>query len=168
MLKAAENCVSLFDGSDNCMAASQGSHFTRPGRFIWHYIRAQRGLFLVLAAAVILASTCAVVAQYQMKVLVDAMTAGRQSAAVWSAFFVFIALIAAESGLWRFSATLTCRGTIRVGVDMRLDLFDYLSGQSIVGPANYRNGREFRRANQHCRVANSAAVDRLRRRYHDF
>jgi ATP-binding cassette subfamily B protein len=78
------------------------------------------------------AAGCAVGVQYQMKLLVDAMAGtGGPSAGVWAALGLFVLLIAAESMLWRLSGWLTCRTTIGVGVQLRLDLFDYLSGQSI-------------------------------------
>jgi ATP-binding cassette subfamily B protein len=107
-------------------------HLVRPGRFIWHYVLQHRLGFSVLAAAVISASACAIAAQYQMKLLVDGMSAERHVAAVvWAPFGVFIGLLGLESLLLRLSAILTCRLTIRIGVTIRFDLFTYLSGQSI-------------------------------------
>jgi len=82
--------------------------------------------------AVVLGSVCAISAQYQLKRLVDAMSApDRATRGVWLAFGAFIVLLALESGLLRLSAVLTCRLTIKIGVAMRLDLFDYLAGQSM-------------------------------------
>jgi len=79
-----------------------------------------------------MAAGCAVGAQYQMKFLVDAMASPHHSAhAVWRVLVCFVALIALESTLWRLCGWLTCRITIGIGVAMRLDLFQYLSGQSI-------------------------------------
>ena len=40
-------------------------------------------------------------------------------------------LIALESAFWRLGGWLTCRGVIATGVDIRLDLFEHLSGQPL-------------------------------------
>jgi ATP-binding cassette subfamily B protein len=47
----------------------------------------------------------------------------------WTILALFIGLIAVESILWRATGWLVCRTTVGIGVDMRLDLFDYLNGQ---------------------------------------
>ncbi|RWX79420.1 ABC transporter ATP-binding protein [Neorhizobium lilium] len=77
------------------------------------------------------AAGCAVAVQYVMKMLVDAMASQNNSNTAFFALGIFIALIAVESLLWRASGWLGCRATIGVGVDMRLDLFDYLNGHPI-------------------------------------
>jgi ATP-binding cassette subfamily B protein len=76
------------------------------------------------------AAGCAVASQYVMKLLVDAMAGPREAnSAAWTALAILIALIAIESVLWRLSGWLGCRTTVGIGVDMRLDLFNYLNGQ---------------------------------------
>jgi ATP-binding cassette subfamily B protein len=76
------------------------------------------------------AASCAVGVQYVMKLLVDAMAGPREgNAAAWWALGAFIGLIAMESILWRLSGWLGCRTTLGIGVDVRLDLFNYLNGQ---------------------------------------
>jgi ATP-binding cassette, subfamily B, bacterial len=101
-----------------------------PRRFIRHYLNAWRGGFAALFAMVVGAATCAVAIQYQMKLLVDSMS---QVAAnvhgAWMALAAFIGLVAVESLLWRLSGWLACRTTIGVGVEIRLDLFRYMSAQ---------------------------------------
>lgn len=100
--------------------------------FIGRYASVWRMSLLVLALLVILAAGCAVAVQYQMKFLVDAMAGPHHSIrAVWRVLAYFIALIGLESLLWRLCGWLTCRTTVGIGVSMRLDLFQYLSGQSI-------------------------------------
>jgi ATP-binding cassette subfamily B protein len=107
-------------------------HWGGSSQFIRYYVSQRRRECLALGSAVLLASSCAIVAQFQMKLLVDNMATGQHAANhVWIAFFIFSALIAMESGLWRISALLTCRFTIGIGVNMRLDLFNHLSGQSM-------------------------------------
>jgi ATP-binding cassette, subfamily B, bacterial len=102
------------------------------GPFIWRYISRWRAELSILAILVVLAAGCAVGVQYQMKFLVDALAGPNHSVhAVWVVLAVFISLIALESILWRSCGWLTCRTTIGIGVEMRLDLFQYLSGQSL-------------------------------------
>lgn len=100
-----------------------------PGAFIWHYVRSRPLHFSALALMVIGAAACAVYVQYVMKLLVDAMTGTRDGDAAWQALWIFIGFIAIESLLLRLSGWLGCRTTVGVGVDMRLDLFEYLNGQ---------------------------------------
>lgn len=108
-----------------------------PGRFIAHYVRGRPWLFGGLILVVFLAAGCAVGVQYVMKLLVDAMSgvgwgqAYKGHGAAWIALGGFLGLIAIESVMWRISGILGCRATVRVGVDVRLDLFDYLSTQSM-------------------------------------
>ncbi len=76
------------------------------------------------------AASCAVGVQYVMKLLVDAMAGPREgNTAAWWALGAFIGLTAVESILWRLSGWLGCRTTVGIGVDVRLDLFNYLNGQ---------------------------------------
>jgi ATP-binding cassette, subfamily B, bacterial len=103
-----------------------------PRAFILHYVRAWPWHFAALITMVVLAASCAVGVQYEMKLLVDAMArVPQQVNAAWLALAVFIGLVALESVLWRLSGWLACRTTIGVGVQVRLDLFDYLSHQSM-------------------------------------
>jgi ATP-binding cassette subfamily B protein len=65
-----------------------------------------------------------------MKLLVDSMAVvPQQVGGAWIALASFIVLVAAESLFWRLSGWLACRTTVGVGVQMRLDLFSYLSNQ---------------------------------------
>ena len=98
--------------------------------FIWHHALRRRwlfaGLFVVMAAA----AACAVAVQFGMRLPVDAMSlhADDRSAA-WFPFILFVGLIGLESACWRLGGWLTCRGVVATGVDIRLDLFEHLSGQ---------------------------------------
>jgi ATP-binding cassette subfamily B protein len=101
-----------------------------PGAFILHYVRGRFLQFAALFIMIVGAASCAVGVQYVMKLLVDSMAGPRQgNDAAWMALALFISLTAMESVLWRVSGWLCCRTTVGVGVDMRLDLFDYLNGQ---------------------------------------
>jgi ATP-binding cassette subfamily B protein len=63
--------------------------------------------------------------------LVDAMAGPRDTSAVSTVLALYLGLIAGESLLWRLTGWLGCRTTVGVGVDVRLDLFDYLNGQPL-------------------------------------
>lgn len=67
-----------------------------------------------------------------MKFIVDAMSLGPAHAgeSVWRWLGLFIFFIGCESGFWRLSGWLGCRTIVGTGVDMRLDLFGYLTGHS--------------------------------------
>ena len=101
------------------------------GAFVLHYLRARAPAFGALLVIVVTAASCAIAAQYTMKLLVDAVASGPRDSnpAVWSALALFIGLVAAESLLLRLSGWLGCRTTVGVGVDVRLDLFEHLSSQ---------------------------------------
>jgi ATP-binding cassette subfamily B protein len=102
-----------------------------PETFIWHYVKSWRISFIALFLMVSTAAACSVGVQYVMKILVDAMAGPRDGSAAWWALGFFISLIAVESIFWRLSGWLGCRTTVGVGVFIRLDLFQYLSGQPI-------------------------------------
>lgn len=102
---------------------------TRPVAFLWHYVVRRPwhfgGVFLLIAAA----SACGVAVQYGMKLLVDAMaTDNRAQASVWFPLGVFIGLIVMENVFWRLSGWAGCRTVIASCVDLRVDLFRYLTG----------------------------------------
>jgi ATP-binding cassette subfamily B protein len=100
-----------------------------PVRFLAHYAARRRGGFLGLLALVAGAAACAVAVQYGMKLIVDAMASGdRGGSDIWQYLVFFIALIALESVLWRLGGWVGCRTIVASGVDVRLDLMDYLLG----------------------------------------
>lgn len=102
---------------------------SRPIRFLMTYVRVRSWQFGGLLLLVIGAGLCAVAVQYGMKLVVDAMvTDDRSTGAVWPPLFLFIALIAVESVLWRLSGWLGCRTIVDTGVDIRVDLFQHLIG----------------------------------------
>jgi ATP-binding cassette subfamily B protein len=110
--------------------AGRPASLESPRAFILHYLRAWRWKFAALLGMVVLAAVCAVAIQYQMKLLVDSMAqVPQQVRGAWLALWAFIALVALESLFWRLSGWLACRTTVGVGVQMRLDLFSYMSSQ---------------------------------------
>src|SRR5690606_703576 len=91
-----------------------------------------------LLALVVSASVCAVAVQYGMKLLVDAMahsSGNRGAANVWLPLWLFLGLIVVENLFWRLGGWLGCRTVVASCVDIRVDLFKYLTGH----PMRYFN-----------------------------
>ena len=87
----------------------------------WHF----GAMFLLIVGA----ASCAVAVQYGMKMLVDVMTLGdRRSEHVWFPFFLFLGLIVVENLFWRLGGWLGCRTVVASCADLRVDLFNHLTG----------------------------------------
>src|SRR6266478_207550 len=103
----------------------------RPIPFLWHYVRRRPLLHFTALAAVLGAAAAACVAQYGLKLIVDAMAQGAtHMTAVWWALAVFLGLLAGESLLWRSGSWLGYRAMLVDKAEARLDLFDHLGGHS--------------------------------------
>ena len=77
----------------------------RPVAFLWHYVTRRPLLHAAALVSVVGAASFACVAQFGLKLIVDAMAAGpQQIARVWWALGLFAALLAGESVLWRFGS----------------------------------------------------------------
>ncbi|MCQ9472866.1 ABC transporter ATP-binding protein/permease [Pseudomonas alliivorans] len=91
--------------------------FLRP----WHF-----GAMLLLIVG---AASCAVAVQYGMKMLVDVMTLGdHRSEHIWIPFFLFLGLIVVENLFWRLGGWLGCSTVVASCADLRVDLFNHLTG----------------------------------------
>jgi ATP-binding cassette subfamily B protein len=100
--------------------------------FIWHYVVRRRWHFGALGLLIIGGAGSAVMVQYGMGRLVDAMSnSGPERTAAWSPFLLFACLIASESLFWRTAGWLSARTIVATGVDIRLDLFQHASGHSM-------------------------------------
>jgi ATP-binding cassette subfamily B protein len=100
-----------------------------PMAFLWRYVRVRPWHFSTMLFLVIGAAGCAVSVQYGMKLLVDAMAAGREHVAhVWGPFTLFLALIVTENVFWRLGGWLGCRTVVGSCADLRIDLFTHLTG----------------------------------------
>src|SRR5216683_7553478 len=100
-----------------------------PSRFLLHYVRRRLGSHLAVLLAVLAAVGCAVGSQYGVKNLVDALGSdGADSQSLWSAVGLLLALVAGDNLLWRLAGWVATYAFVAVGGDLRLDLFDYLSG----------------------------------------
>jgi ATP-binding cassette, subfamily B, bacterial len=113
-------------------AASSPPFLRRPLDFLLHYVRRRPFQFSGLFVLVLGGAACAVAVQYGMKLLVDAMAGGEHvHAGVWTALALFVGLIVIENALWRLGGWLGCRTVVGTGVDIRLELFNHLSGHSM-------------------------------------
>jgi ATP-binding cassette, subfamily B, bacterial len=98
-----------------------------PGRFLLRYVRRRCGSHLVVLLAVLAAVGCAIGSQYGVKNLVDALD-GAGHAAPWPAVGLLLALVAGDNLLWRLAGWFATRAFVAVGGDLRIDLFEHLTG----------------------------------------
>src|SRR4030081_3345651 len=99
-------------------------------RFLAHYVRRRFFSHAVVLGAVLAAVVCAVGSQYAVKNLVEVL--GTQHPAnytLWSAVALLLALVAGDNLLWRLAGWVSTHAFVAVGGDIRLDLFNHLSGQ---------------------------------------
>src|SRR5687767_11937390 len=88
-----------------------------PLSFLMRYVRARRWQFGGLFSVIMAGAACAVLVQYGMKLLVDAMaSADRASADVWTPLALFLGLIAVENVMWRTGGWLGARTIVATGV----------------------------------------------------
>ncbi|HEX3497841.1 MAG TPA: ABC transporter ATP-binding protein [Stellaceae bacterium] len=100
-----------------------------PAAFLLHYVGRRLASHLVVLLAVLSAVGCAIGSQYAIKNLVDVLGAGQPSnLALWSAVGLLLALVAGDNLLWRLAGWVASYAFVAVGGDLRLDLFDHLSG----------------------------------------
>jgi ATP-binding cassette subfamily B protein len=105
--------------------ASQGAI-----RFLARYVRRRMLSHAVVLGAVLAAVTCAVGSQYAVKYLVDVLgTKHPPTYTLWSAVALLLALVAGDNLLWRLAGWVSTHAFVAVGGDIRLDLFNHLSGQ---------------------------------------
>jgi ATP-binding cassette subfamily B protein len=100
-----------------------------PAAFLLHYVGRRLASHLVVLLAVLSAVGCAIGSQYAIKNLVDVLGEGQPSnLALWGAVGFLLALVAGDNLLWRLAGWVASYAFVAVGGDLRLDLFDHLSG----------------------------------------
>jgi ATP-binding cassette subfamily B protein len=100
-----------------------------PAAFLLHYVGRRLASHLVVLLAVLSAVGCAIGSQYAIKNLVDVLGEGQPSnLALWGAVGFLLALVAGDNLLWRLAGWIASYAFVAVGGDLRLDLFDHLSG----------------------------------------
>jgi ATP-binding cassette subfamily B protein len=111
-------------------AASDVSRYAnRPIAFTFRFVRQRWASHAAILAAVLAAVGCSVGTQYGIKLLVDTLTRpGDGAGGTWPAFGLLVALIAADSGLWRLAGLFAHSAFVGVTGDLRRDLFRHLTG----------------------------------------
>lgn len=100
--------------------------------FLFLYIKRRPWLFGSVFLIIMGAASAAVGVQYAMKLLVDAMDSTvRSTANIWLPLGLFLALMTVENLLWRLGGWQGSRAIVASGVDLRLDLFEHLTGHSM-------------------------------------
>jgi ATP-binding cassette subfamily B protein len=98
--------------------------------FLGRYVRRRFLSHGVVLMAVLAAVACAVGSQYAVKHLVDVL--GMHSPAqyeLWGAVALLLLLAGSDNLLWRLAGWVSTYAFVAVGGDMRLELFNHLSGQ---------------------------------------
>jgi ATP-binding cassette subfamily B protein len=107
------------------------SYAKRPLAFSWRFVRRHGPAHAVILGAVSLAVVCSIFTQYGVKLLVDTLSlAPRSPVAVWHAFALLVALIAADNLLWRVASWVGNSAFANVTGDVRRDLFRHLTGHA--------------------------------------
>ncbi|MGI4797684.1 MAG: ABC transporter ATP-binding protein [Janthinobacterium lividum] len=92
---------------------------------IGRQVRRQRMLWTGVFGVIVSAALVAVAAQYSLKMLIDAMTASPPDREhVILRLGLFLGLLAVEACCWRLGGWLGSRAVIRLGLGVRLDLFE--------------------------------------------
>jgi ATP-binding cassette subfamily B protein len=103
----------------------------RPFPFVLRYLKKRFAAHVVILTAVVAAVACSVGTQYGVKNLVDSLTGGPSSSgAVWLAFLLLMALIAADNFLWRVASWTASFTFVGVTGDLRRDMFRHLTGHA--------------------------------------
>lgn len=98
--------------------------------FLVRYIRRRFISHAIVLIAVFAAVGCAVASQYAVKHLVDVLgTRSPQPYQLWGAVGALLALVAGDNLLWRVAGWVSTYAFVAVGGDIRMELFDHLSGQ---------------------------------------
>jgi len=98
--------------------------------FLGHYVRRRLISHGIVLVAVLAAVGCSVASQYAVKHLVDVLgTRDPAMHVLWGAVGLLLGLVAGDNLLWRLAGWVSTHAFVAVGGDMRLDLFDHLSGQ---------------------------------------
>jgi ATP-binding cassette subfamily B protein len=98
-------------------------------RFLLHYVGRRMFSHAVVVLAVLAAVGCSVASQYGVKALVDVLGVRDPPLfRLWGTVAALLALVAGDNFLWRLAGWVSTYAFVAVGGDMRLELFDHLSG----------------------------------------
>src|SRR4051794_11475216 len=94
-----------------------------PWRFLGSHVRRHYRLAAVTLASVVSGASCAVAAQYCLKLLIDRMSSSASGSPLLPLAIdvgLFLGMLAAESSFWRLAGWLGSRLVIRIDCDIRL------------------------------------------------
>lgn len=98
--------------------------------FLARYVRRRFLSHSIVLIAVLVAVGCSVASQYAVKHLVDVLGIRHPpSNVLWGAVGLLLGLVAGDNLLWRLAGWASTYAFVAVGGDMRLELFNHLSGQ---------------------------------------
>lgn len=98
-------------------------------RFLLHYVRRRFWSHSVVLMSVLAAVGCAIGSQYAVKNLVDVLSSGFPSnLTLTTAVGLLLGLVAGDNLLWRLAGWVATHAFVAVTGDLRLDLFNHLSG----------------------------------------
>jgi ATP-binding cassette subfamily B protein len=98
-------------------------------RFLGRYVRKRFFSHFVVLASMLAAVLCNVGSQYAVKHLVDVLgTHQPPPQLLWGAVAILLGLVAGDSMLWRVAGWASTHAFVAVGGDIRMELFDHLSG----------------------------------------
>jgi ATP-binding cassette, subfamily B, bacterial len=100
-----------------------------PARFLLHHVFNRPIGHLVVLTSVLTAVGCAIGSQYAVKTLVDVLGMRNPTdIALWGAVGFLLGLVAGDHLLWRLAGWVASYVFVATGGDLRLELFDHLSG----------------------------------------
>jgi len=98
--------------------------------FLGRYVRRRLASHLIVLISMVAAVGCSVASQYAVKNLVDVLGIHHPASRVlWGAVGGLLVLVAGDNLLWRLAGWVSTYAFVAVGGDMRLELFNHLSGQ---------------------------------------
>src|SRR5262245_25052843 len=130
-MTASLPCMTATD--DVTVTSDVSQYADRPIAFALRFVYRRWAAHAAILAAVLAAVGCSVGTQYGIKLLVDTLThpGGEYGGAnAWPAFGLLVALIAADSVLWRLAGLIAHSAFVGVTGDLRRDLFRHLTGHA--------------------------------------
>jgi ATP-binding cassette, subfamily B, bacterial len=98
-------------------------------RFLGRYVRRRFFSHFIVVASMLAAVLCNVGSQYAVKHLVDVLSTHQPPPPVlWGAVAILLGLVAGDNILWRVAGWASTHAFVAVGGDIRMELFDHLSG----------------------------------------
>jgi ATP-binding cassette subfamily B protein len=115
-----------------CQAINDVSRYAnRPIAFTFRFVCQRWAAHAAILAAVLAAVGCSVSTQYGIKLLVDTLARPIDGAnRAWPVFGLLVALIAADTVLWRLAGLVANSAFVGVTGDLRRDLFRHLTGHA--------------------------------------